>query len=107
MSCHRVPKRGRGATAAAAEINTSPSPFSLCNGLDITSLVGHYVAADNKSVLLALLSVSRAGVCAWKGAFCKWRTGLRSQFEAICPPWGGRAALHLRTSSAGRQRRQP
>lgn len=68
MSCHRVPKLGRGEAAGSGggrprqEINTSPSSFSLCNGLDITSPVGHYVGPDNKSVLLALLSVSRAHV---------------------------------------------
>lgn len=64
MSCHCVAKhdRARGPGHLLQEINTLPSSFSECNGLDITSPAGHYSPRIiNPSYCVCV----RVFVCAW------------------------------------------
>lgn len=102
MSLCRKAWQSQGLDHLLEEINTSPSSFSECNGLDITSPVGHYgpwiinpsngvyawvfVCAYmclNEHMMCMCMCLHMHVLCSC--VFYVSVGGLRAQFEAICP----------------------
>lgn len=100
MSLCRKAWQSRGPGHLLKEINTSPSSFSECNGLDITSPMGHYSPRIINPTYRAcswvymLLNEHRMCVYVHVSAYicivsyrcvCLSAGVLRAQCEAICP----------------------